>query len=785
MSLSHPAAQLAHTPGASGPSYRGDGIVAFWLNVMAAALYLLLFSGLPLSTDEVALFTGSQGLSQRGVLSASPLYWNRFGTVVFGAAGHAYPNFEPGQMVLAAPLHWLARHLPGIGRLHAVWLFNAFVTAATVALLYLAGRRLGYTQAACLLLAGVFAAGSIALPYARTFFREPLGAFALLLAFYGLIGLDGPRPGRAAALLGAGLGLSYAAKQANLVAAPVFALASLPYLAKLPDTKKRLYAAGSALSAGLVIAGLVYACRLLQDSGLIPAQAARTAADLAVRRPDVVAALFAARDLLFSPGKSFFLYTPFAVAGVLAWPWFYRRHRVPALTCAGVSLALLAGYAYSKGHLWYGGLNWGPRFLVPVTPFVLLPALPALERARTHRWLAVALLALALVSVGVQAFGVVVPLQTYAADMATVAPDAMWTLGIYDWRYTPLARYWQLLNPRGIDFIWARFVNSGGTVDWLPIAAGIIVIILSALALRFTLQRQKFVVSASALKRSLQTFSGIALLVALAFVTLRGSVADPRLPGGADRLSLAQIIDARAMVEDALLLNDHTQTPFYLNALAGPAALYAITGLDQTLSPEDTALFEALQSEHRRVWLISGDSLDALDAPRQVARPDEAWFAARAARLGEIVASPYARATVYVTPAQPLQPETVDATFEDGITLKAAGRSQDAQELYVELLWEASQQPGRDETVFVQLLAPDGTLARQRDSQPQNSFRPTTTWAAREPIRDAYAFSLAGLAPGDYRLIVGLYHVEDGHAVRLKIPATGQDFVELSHVSIR
>lgn len=99
------------------------------LFVLSALVYLLLFSGLPISTDEVSLFSGAQSLSQRGPLSATPLYWNENGTVLFGVPGHAYPTFEPTQMIAAAPLHWLGRHLPGVGLVPVVWLFNVLVTA--------------------------------------------------------------------------------------------------------------------------------------------------------------------------------------------------------------------------------------------------------------------------------------------------------------------------------------------------------------------------------------------------------------------------------------------------------------------------------------------------------------------------------------------------------------------------------------------------------------------------------------------------------------------------------
>jgi hypothetical protein len=78
--------------------------------------------------------------------------------------------------------------------------------------------------------------------------------------------------------------------------------------------------------------------------------------------------------LFLSPGKSIFLYSPPLVAGLLALPrvlgdrqrdWFWA-----ALLTAGPVVLL-----YARIFAWHGDWAWGPRYVVFVTPLLLLPAL--------------------------------------------------------------------------------------------------------------------------------------------------------------------------------------------------------------------------------------------------------------------------------------------------------------------------------------------------------------------------------------------------------------------------
>src|SRR5207247_920371 len=61
-------------------------------------------------------------------------------------------------------------------------LFGVLVAALTVAQLYLLGRAVGYGPRMAVLTAAAYGLGTLAWPYSRTFFRDPLAGLALLAA---------------------------------------------------------------------------------------------------------------------------------------------------------------------------------------------------------------------------------------------------------------------------------------------------------------------------------------------------------------------------------------------------------------------------------------------------------------------------------------------------------------------------------------------------------------------------------------------------------------------------
>jgi hypothetical protein len=116
--------------------------------------------------------------------------------------------------------------------------------------------------------------------------------------------------------------------------------------------------------------------------------------------------------LLFSSGKSIFLYAPPVLLGLPGLAWLWRRRPAEALLAGGVGLVTLL---YSAAWwAWYGGWSWGPRFLVPVLPLLILPIGAVLLARGWARW---ALALLAAAGVAVQALGVLIDFNAYIDEI--------------------------------------------------------------------------------------------------------------------------------------------------------------------------------------------------------------------------------------------------------------------------------------------------------------------------------------------------------------------------------
>ncbi len=112
--------------------------------------------------------------------------------------------------------------------------------------------------------------------------------------------------------------------------------------------------------------------------------------------------------LTFSPVRGIFLISPFLL---LAFPGFVQMWRqadrrditlVIALICAGFLLY------NASSVMWWGGFTIGPRYLVPMLPFLVLPIIFPLNRLLERRWgqaLVVLLVAISLFSVWTMTLG--------------------------------------------------------------------------------------------------------------------------------------------------------------------------------------------------------------------------------------------------------------------------------------------------------------------------------------------------------------------------------------------
>jgi hypothetical protein len=87
----------------------------------------------------------------------------------------------------------------------------------------------------------------------------------------------------------------------------------------------------------------------------------------------------------------------------------------------------------------------------------------------------------------------------------------------------------------------------------------------------------------------------------------------------------------------------------------------------------------------------------------------------------------------------------------------ATERAGDA--IYVTLYWLGLNEMNRDYTTFAHLLDAHDSIIAQHDGAPDQGLTPTTRWLAGEIIADRH--TLKPVAPGDYRLVAGMYHARE------------------------
>jgi hypothetical protein len=390
---------------------RWTGLVLF---IVFAGFYLLTTSGHLYAVDEETLYRMTESLVERQTLALPPNAWGLV-TSEQPSSGKLYAQYEPGQAIAAIPLYLLGRAValffPPDARLYMprffVSLLGSFVTAATVALLYRFARALGYGDRVALALAAIYGLATFAWPYARTFFAEPLTACLLLLAFYGLRRGSEPVNSRTWLVVsGVAAGAALLTKPHAALALPCLGLYLLGRTAPpRRDWRAVLRAwlpAALAWSAGLIVLGVpLLALNAALYGG--PLATGYSAGRLAGLAYPWLKGLY---GMTIASGKGLVWYSPPLFLALLGARRFFRQHQAEALTCLGIVLTHLAFYC--RLSLWNGDWAWGPRYLLIMLPFAVLPIAAVLERARHSRLVAVCAVGMVVAGVAVQLLGVLV-----------------------------------------------------------------------------------------------------------------------------------------------------------------------------------------------------------------------------------------------------------------------------------------------------------------------------------------------------------------------------------------
>jgi len=385
-----------------------------WLFLAFLALYLLTASGRIDSGDGHVMFQVTDSIMRGEGFAISPalpeqdllgphgeriphetIYGS--GAGAFGVDGRYYAQYGPGQSFAAIPFYLLGRVMHVILPVWSeefwtrtsVTLLNVIVTALTVVLMA-EMARLFFDAKTALTLAVIFGLATPAWPYSRSFFNEPLAGGLMLLGGYAA--MCARRDARLMwyVLSGAAFGAAAFVRPTALLVVPP-AMVYL-FLACRPN-KWKWCVWGGTLAIPLVFL-LVYNW-VRFGNPLTTGYGPGVRWDL----PPWIGAY----GLLFGPGKGLVWFAPVIVLGVVALPAFIRRSAAEGWFIVGVAGLFLAGH--SAYNFWHGGGGWGPRLILPVVAWLILPMGVILQRKRHSAWQDLALAVVLAASVVVQVLG--------------------------------------------------------------------------------------------------------------------------------------------------------------------------------------------------------------------------------------------------------------------------------------------------------------------------------------------------------------------------------------------
>ncbi len=327
-----------------------------------------------------------------------------------------YASYGLGLSLMIVPLVFVQKWVQPGGQ-EIVLLANVFVIASTAVLVYFVALALKFSRLGAVCSALVFGVTTMALQQATDLFSEPgIALFAVLTVF----GLVKWRSGSAFGpwLVGCGIALAITFRSDSMVLSAVV-LVAVPLFVPLNTLRQRK--AQWLVGVCLPIAGaMVYQ---LAYNHLRYGKFTQFGYRSEGFTTPFLTGLY---GNTFSPGKGFFIYSPFLILGIPGLVLMWRRDR------AVVSVILLLGLTrilfYARWHSWPGGVAWGPRFMFPLCALLAIPSVETVRyvtsRGRRSR-----------------VIGLV------GASVLFVAGAAVAVLGVM----FPFERWWQIMNGSAAD----------------------------------------------------------------------------------------------------------------------------------------------------------------------------------------------------------------------------------------------------------------------------------------------------------------------------------------------
>ena len=382
----------------------------------------------------------------QSIVDNGTVYYSEFGTptwtdkrVVPGVGHKLYSIYDPGQIVAMIPFYVVGKFVAHHFTHDYVWTpryiaftVDDFFGAMLAIVFFLLGLRLGYSRRISAMLTLIYAFATVAWPDAESYLEHTQVTFFLALAALFAIVFVQEGLQRRWWVVGAALsvGCAFLTRYDTGVLLPLIPL----YLAAahIALRKPFIHPVDGDESAGTIRSALrnTWAARkdrrvilgitldwLVYTAALVPVFVAAAAWNYARFGSPIKTGIpptfgepiiQGLSGLLVSPGKGIIWYMPILFVLPFVIVPFCRQHRLITLFFA--SIVVVEVLLFSNVIYWHGDPAWGPRYIYPTVPFLVLPLGIVLERwASLGAWTRRAFIAVVALSFAIQVVGVVSP----------------------------------------------------------------------------------------------------------------------------------------------------------------------------------------------------------------------------------------------------------------------------------------------------------------------------------------------------------------------------------------
>lgn len=355
------------------------------------SLYTLTAQGSIQTSDGRIMFLLTESMVERHRLSFHENYLTSSKASVTPGSKEQYSKYGLGLSVMAIPFYIIGKTLsslmnidPRFTTMFCVSMVNILMTALTCVIVFrFARERLMFSDHTAVVLSLAYGSATMAWAHSEEFMSEPATALFLLCAVYFIT--DTHQKSRSTILAGSFLGLAILVRLASVIALPAFVVyITHAWMNSSPKKPKDLALDLARLGVPIFLfVDIIFIYNYIRFDNIFESG---YDSDF---RANILLGLY---GLLLSPGKSFFLYNPPAIIGLLGVSRLFKQYRGTAILFG--LLALTHIFFYSFWGSWHGGNSWGPRFLLVILPYLVLPAgFVGLSRIK---WAAVFAIALAI-----------------------------------------------------------------------------------------------------------------------------------------------------------------------------------------------------------------------------------------------------------------------------------------------------------------------------------------------------------------------------------------------------